>query len=414
MLFSIILSLILPSFVYGVGIGQYNREKQVLFQPGMEKSYGFQLSDSLKINAALDGDLAQYAVIDDPLPGGPPRNIEVNMKLPDFLEPGVHTLYITAMEVPISTATIGGISSVRVGMEVFALYPGKRPLINGLTAKDVNMNDTTSLGLIVTNQGEETIEQAYGNISVYSPEGVLIAELKTGYASIGPYETKTIEAPFDTSMYDLKPGNYKIIGYLSYDNTDYNGSREGTFIIGQMNINIIDYTKELFTNSTNKFLMTLESDWSGDIDDIYARIVLPNGKIAKTPNTAIKKVSQGIKANAEMEAYIETGGLPLGPNEFAVNMYYKNRGDTKKIIVNIIEGTPPEIEKPGVITPTMIFAVLSISILLFVAVYFLVFRKGDRRAPAEDIRQPIIEDKIDQGSTGQGQYSAGDIKPPSL
>lgn len=401
--FSFIFIVILSTFTYGVGIGQYNRERQILFESGMEKTYGFQLSDSLKIDTSVEGDLARYAVINDPLPGGPPRNIEVTLKLPEFLDPGVHILYVVASERPDTEASIGGISSVRVGMEVFALYPGKHPYINNVLAKDININDTSTIQLIMINQGEETIEQAYAEFAVYDQDGKFITSLRSDSKSVAPYETQTLMAVLDTSSLDLKPGTFKVTGNLTYDNTLYPESRESTFIIGEMKVDIIAYTPELFANSTNKFVMTLESDWAGDINDVFGRISLPNGKVIKTPNADLSKPGPGIKASAVLETYIETDGMPLGTNELSIDINYADKVTNQKINVNIVDGKPPEVEKPRIITPMLIFIALSVIIILFVAVYFLVFRKGGSgREPSH---------KQDHGSV---QDSNIDIKPPSL
>jgi hypothetical protein len=407
--FLYILFFILTStMVVGVGIGQYNREKQILFVPGLEKVYGFQLSDSLKIDASLEGDLAQYGTINDPAPGGPARNIEVVLRLPDYLEPGTHTLYIVATEHPSGTATVGGFSSVRVSMEVFALYPGKHPVLKGLVTNDVNVNGSTVLGLFIINYGEEAIDNAHGTISVYNQNNDLVTILNTDSKSIPPYGVETSSGILDTALFNMSPGNYRVVGNLTYDYINYDTLTEGMFIVGEMNINVLSTTTEMFVNSTNKFLITLQSEWTGDIDNIYARITLPNGKAIKTPNVDLYKPSQGVKATATVETYLETEGLELGPQNVEITLFYKGKSSTRNVMVNIVDGKPPVTEKPRIITPMVIFIAISVIIVLFVALYFLVFRKNGGGGSG---RSSSTGSSNTQSTQSQ---PSGDIRPPSL
>jgi hypothetical protein len=403
--FYIFLLIISSSIVISVGIGQFGREGRLIFQPGFEKVYGFQLSDSLNIDAVIEGELAQYAVIDDPNPGGPPRNINVILKLPEFLEPGIHYLYLVANERATGGGMVGGVASVRVGIPVFALYPGKKPVFEGLTLNDGNVGESIKLGIGLINHGEETIEYSNGNISVYDPNGNPLIVLGTESKSVKPYESVTLYSLFDSSKFNLEPGNYRAVGTLYTEGSEYPETKEGIFILGVMNVNIIGSTPELFANSTNKYHIQLESDWSGDIDNVYARINMPNGKTVRSPNVDLSKQGQGVKPGAIIETYVETQGLDLGQHTFDVTIFYKGQTREFKLPVIIIDGKPPEVEKPSIITPMFIFIVISVIIVLFVALYFLVFRKDGGRTGGNNNSSTRIESST---------QSSNDIRPPSL
>lgn len=364
------------AYVFGVGIGQYSNEKEILFQPGIEKTYKFYLFDNAKIHASLEGDLAKYATINDPNPDGPQRNIEVTIKFPDYLEPGVHTLYLVATQATENTAAMGGIASVRTGLRVFSLYPFKHPILNGVAANDLNINEKTTIGLSVTNYGEEAIMGASGIITVYDEYNNTIAILNTDTKSISPYETQTLNSVLDAALYNLSSGTYTAVGNVTYDDANINYTASGKFMVGELNINIVDATKELIVNATNKYYITLESDWAGDINNVYAKITTPKGEIIKTPNLDLVKPGAGRKAAGQLEAYIETKGLDIGPHDFDITVYYEGLTYSKTVTVNIIDGVPPKIEKPNIISNNTAVMILGALIVLSVLTYFLVFNKS--------------------------------------
>lgn len=372
-----IFSLLITTSVSSVGIGQYTTQRLSLFSPGLEKSYTFYVYDSPNIGVTLEGDLIEYATIIDSNPNGGPRNIEVLLKMPEYIEPGMHTMYMVASQVSNGeSASVGGIAQVKTTLNVYALYPGKRPEFQSIVADDLNINEKSAIKLLVVNNGEETVESASGVVTVYDESNNIIAVLHTDSKSVGAFETQTLTTILDASLYNLGVGKYKAIGNLTNDGENADHIMNTTFIVGQLKVDVIDTTPDVIVNATNKYYITLESDWSGDINDVYAKVTMPNGKVLKSPNIDLVKPSQGRKAAGQVEMYMETNGIDIGSYDVDVTVYYRGLTTTKTIKLNIIDGKAPEIEKPRLITPTTIFIGLGILIILFVLVYFLVFRHG--------------------------------------
>jgi hypothetical protein len=174
-------------------------------------------------------------------------------------------------------------------------------------------------------------------------------------------------------------------------------SSQSVFRVGQMNVDIVDSTEDIYVNSTNKYILTIESDWAGSITDVYARITTPDGKSLKTPNVDMISPGGGRKAAAQIETYWETGGLAIGTYNLTITLYYKGLTSNKNVNVNIIEGKAPELEKPKNANSKLGYIIaisIAIAIIVFTGVYFLVFKKGNEPKPksADDI----------------------DIKPPSI
>lgn len=402
--FFLILFLLSSATVCAVGIGQYSREKLILFQPGLEKKYTFYLYDAPHIRGNVLGELAQYTTVIDADPDGGARNIDLVIKLPDYLEPGIHSLTISATEsISGETGSAGAYTSVETHIKVFALYPGKHPDFNEVVANDLNTGEKSVLGLSVTNNGEETVTGASGKITIYDVNNLTVAILNADTKSIGPFETQSLNTVLDAAMYNLTPGKYRAVGTVTYDGLELNYTKESTFIVGSMNLNIVDSTPDIYVNATNKYYMTIESDWAANIDNVYATIRMPDGETVKTPNIDLIKPEQGRKAAGQLEAYLETKGLEVGTYNLDVTLYYKGNTDTKKVKVNIIEGEAPKIDKPKTgINSTTVLIIISVILAIFVAVYFLVIRKGK------------VNSSTSNSPGNDKSFSDKDIKPPSL
>ncbi len=330
------------------------------------------------------------------------RNIIIRIKFPEYLEPGNHILYLVATEATESTATLGGIASVRSGINVFALYPSKHPIFQGVTANDFNINEKGNIYLNVINHGEDAIENAHGTITIYNQEGIQVAVIQTESKSISSFEEVKIPATLDSLAYNLTPGKYTANASLIYDGVLYPSTMLGVFRIGQMNVDLIDSTKEVYINSTNKYILTIESDWAGNINDVYARITTPNGKSLKTPNVDLVSPGGGRKAAAQIETYWETEGLAIGTYDVDITLYYQGLSTTKRIKVNIIEGKAPIIEKPKETNSVMVYAIIILSIIIILVVgYVFMVKKGNNKTNNND------------HSTEKNNETT-DIKPPSI
>lgn len=389
----IFLSIIVCSFATSVGIGQFFSDKIIPFEPGVETELKLSVFDSSKIQVTLEGDLMPYATIIDPNPNGGPRTVTVRLKFPEYLQPGEHTLYLVASEYTGQEASVGGVASVRAGIKAFALYPAKHPTLQGVVASDTNINEKTEIGINVINQGEDPIDVAYGKMRVYNQENNLVAILETDSASITSYQGVSMTTDLDGATYNLTPGIYRVNGTLIYDNIEHPITMEGTFRVGRMNIDVIDSTKEVIVNATNKYKIIIESDWSGTINDVYARITMPNGKSLKTPNVDMISTG-GSKGVAELETYWETENIGTGTYDAEITIYYNGQTSTKKVQVNIINGVAPAIEKKKEINPDLKIGIIAAAVLIvIIIVYLTVFRK--------------------KGSNSTNT-SDGEIKPPSL
>lgn len=384
--------IILPMFTLAVGI-QNGNWGVILFKPNQEYTFNYAVFGAEKIDAVVEGDLAQYASIKDSAPGSGARPITTILTTPATLEPGFHSLLIVAKELPTSETAMGGLAIVKVRIKVLSLYPGKYPLFS-LTVRDMNVGEKGKIDVGILNYGTDTINSAQGQIEIFDPEGKSVTTLYTDKVAVGSNEEVVTSTYLDTAKYALNPGRYRAVGTLLYDGLTYPETSEVNFTIGSLKVDVVDSTKELIVNATNKYTITVESDWSGGIKDVYAKITTPNKKVLKTPNIdLVKPLENNVKATGTLETYWETTGLELGEYDMGIELYYGNKMTQKTVKVKIVDGPKPVIEKPKTLQilgyennkliiynlsiPISMLLMIILALIVMFNVYYFILRKPD-------------------------------------
>ena len=70
--------------------------------------------------------------------------------------------------------------------------------------------------------------------------------------------SESFEASFDTK--GLRPGNYSATANMDFDGMKKTDS--DNFRIGNLNVKVVDYTKELDNSGIKRFDVTVESEWN--------------------------------------------------------------------------------------------------------------------------------------------------------
>ena len=381
--FILLFFFLFPLSVYSTTLTFDNdMNRNFVYSPGLEANleYIFGGADRIRIYF-YDSPIKQYFDIIDPNPDGGPRSVQLSMKLPDTLAPGRYELFLAGRELSESGAMISAVVSMRTRITVLALYPGVYPEWS-LGTNDFNTGEVGSFSVSVNNLGTEQINTVKSSIDIYSPDNVLITTIYTDQQSVPSNTIVNLVASLNTSEFNLAPGIYKAVAHFAYDGIVVNKTIDKTFRIGSMYVDIVDWSKEVIVNVTNKFTMTIRSDWSGNINDVYAKINFPNGKNAKTPNVDLEKFQDG-----SLETYWEVKNLEIGSYDVPVEIFY-NQLSTKKILkVDVINGFPPVIELPKSnslfdnlsfknFNTTYIILIVLVLLLLFNVYYFVFKKKG--------------------------------------
>ena len=356
-------------------------DRFLIYIPGIEKQFGVFIGDVQNFHSYIKTpvEFQDYVTLLDDAQDSGPRGIQAIVRMPPGLKPGKYEIFMGGKEIASPGGMISALTAIQSRITVLSLYPGEYAIFN-LVLGDVGVNESTNFTISVENYGINIINAAQGYIEIYGPDGEFVANITTNVGSVpvktaeNPEAQAILYATFTPATYNLKPGNFHAVGHLIYDGVFAPDSENGDFRVGSLTVKIIDWTRSLYINSTNKFEIKISSDWVGQIDDVYARIITPNHGTIKTPNLDLNRFS-----SATLETYWETDKLELNPYNVTIQLYYAGTMTEKVVEVNMTTGTPPVEERPKsnftltLGTNTIILIVL---VLIFIFnIYFFVFRK---------------------------------------
>lgn len=300
------------------------------FQPNLKNTFTFQFlsDDSSTFDTYVEGDLAQYVTISTShLPPGA-GTVEAKLNLPSRIDvPGVHKIFIGAKEVLPAEQGVGLAANTRGVIFVNVPYPGRYAEIS-LSVDDANVGEDTKLVLAVTSKGEEPIDTD-SRIDIYSNDSGFIETIPLGHNEIQPEESISLEHTLATKSY--KPGDYRAVAHVLYNGND--ATQEVGFRLGELSIEIANYTSIVRKNIINRFLITAKSHWNNNIDNVYADVhVLDQNIEFKTPSVSIARWDQ-----ADLEGFLDTTTLS-NSSSFVVQMdvHYNDKVTTKKARIRFV------------------------------------------------------------------------------
>jgi hypothetical protein len=363
----------------GFAIGMAGGQQFVTLKKGLQVEYNYPIMGAQHMSASIYGtlpNLSKYATLVDPDPRGGDRTLTVKLNFMDELPPGKYKVYIRATEEVDTVGTIVARTAIEAVINVLVLFPGK--FVDWTTsAKDINVNESTYLEVFVRSLGTEKINELKAKFDVYDEQGKLLQTVYSNITSLDSDTTAKLVGSFPATNWPK--GNYYYNASLIWDGKE-EAPKTGIFRIGTLTVNIKGYTKEFIIDAVNLFQVTIESDWSGIIKDVYAEIKTPN-KNLKTPTLDIQDFNQGT-----IETYWDTTGIKEKEVPVTITVVYAGKKTTQDVIV-YINKTGKGVEPPkannfftNLSTTTFI---LVIAILLLVAnfIYFFIrSRKNEKKS----------------------------------
>lgn len=328
----VLVCLILIENVFALGVGPAKVEYN--FEPGMEQTINyFVLEDnpSMEHEISLEGDLAPYVRLDrTSLVGADSFNVKI--KLPERIEkPGKHTIFVVVaqkIDPELIQGAIGTSITMKVVINIYVPYPG-RYLDIDLRGQDVNVGDPLTFELNLESKGEQEV-----TVTPY-------IEVFAGNNSkeVLPFNTRTIKSQekiglqkvLDTSSYN--PGVYKAIAIVDYGVL---AQDEVQFRVGELRIDIINYTKQIEIDKIEKFELEIQSGWNDPIDGAYADVTFFNSSgFSQSFRTTTSTLTPW--ENKKIESYFDTSNFSIGFYNANVTLSYfgKNSGKSSSLIIQV-------------------------------------------------------------------------------
>jgi len=241
------------------------------FEPGFEESFLYKvyaISSDQKTKLYAEGDFSEYVELDkDELIGE--GTFIVKLKLPSYIEkPGKHRIWIVVREEvgdeEVAGSVIATSITIRAAIDVYVPYPG-RYIELALNSNDVNAGEPVEFELDVMSKGSEDVDIS-PKIEIMSSEKT-IETLYFKDRTIKSQEEIKLKKTLDTATYN--PGKYTAIAIVDYGKI---AKAESEFRIGELIINLVNYTKEIVLGGIRGFDIGIESGWNNKIESVHAEV----------------------------------------------------------------------------------------------------------------------------------------------
>lgn len=349
-LISIFISIMVSTkLVSAVGMAGMTTD-YVFFEPGLTRVY--QQTVISNTDKPMDhligvgGDLAQYFTLSTDkifLKPNEQGQFTVTMKLPDYLEPGKYVTKICVVEG--GTRGAGGADGASIGtragvcsiVTVFSPYPGKNADFK-LIVSDTKQGDNATIVMQTTSYGKEIVK-VYGVIEV-APKELRAGEnkfltLRTEERTLKTGETVPLNVSFNTSGMDV--GEYVVNATLYYEINQT--TKNAAFKIGELNIEVLDFTKKVEKDKLNVVNVKVKSLWNAKVDDVYASITIIDPQ-KNAVRTTVKGPLTSVNAweTKNLIIYWDTTGFSAGEYIANVSVHYNNKASFKVDKIKIVEG----------------------------------------------------------------------------
>ncbi len=352
--------LVLISLPLCLCLGITPPKQYAIFQPGLELEYNFNVlaSPEQVIELYAKGEFSDLVIFDKKeLIGGGGFNVKI--KLPNEIKiPGIHKIYIAAGEKVGESGAVGTSVVIQAPIIIFVPYPGKYADIN-FRQNNANLGEEIKFEIETSSMGEEPI-LATAAIDIYSDENK-IDSFNLGTRTIEPQGTYIFVKIINSSI--DKPGNYKSTAAVDYQAGT--AKAESFFRIGQLMINITNFSREAIKGGIKPFKIDVESLWNNPIYNVFAEVyILKNNKTIIDFLTPSVSLSPWEKKT--ITGYFDTEKLGTGEYETKIVLNYADK--------KTLDNGKLEIKSPA---GYMIYII--IGIILLVVLVYIFFRFGIAR-----------------------------------
>jgi hypothetical protein len=393
-LLCVLIIVIAAPFCSAMGLLTTNLRDTLFFKPNLEKTY----SHRFIANCGFTQDYETYVRMYDPtvaanlteyitiepsyfkdIPHGATPPFKVRLKLPEKIDKaGIHEIRVGVRETQTwGGGNIGSRTGAEATIKVIVLYPYKYVQWSFQTS-NANINETARFKVRVQNFGEPFIKNAKATIKLYDTEDKIIKTVYTNSKSIN--STESVDLFADVSTIGMTAGEYKAVAILDYDGNK--SQKDGKFLIGKLDVNLISYTDKFYENSTQKMNIIVQSRWNSKIENLYADVdVLDENKniIEGYSFRTSPDVLDAWKSK-EIKGYFENFGLKQGNYTISISLHFDGKTKTEMGNIEIVEAPEPEKEEISFMSAlTNKTVLISIIIVLLIAniVWFVLKRKKD-------------------------------------
>jgi|GEM_PF-1934738 len=376
-------------------------QRRLVFVPGASYEWEWSIFGAEVLTTSLEGDLAEYATLSDPMPNGSARSVKFSITLPQNATPGYHSLSLLVLEGAPNGGMVGGRAGVRGGIVFIELYPGPYAEIDFQVA-DAAIGAGTKADISYKSWSKVDAPDVYADIVVKDANQTIVLRTTSEHILLPSQETRSIVVPLATKS--LGPGRYS--AEATFHNLQDGLIMTDWFRVGAFDLNLKQHTDRLSAGSLNRFTFVVESNWNEPIKEVFGSVTLAGITSEPSASTVLKPFGE-----APLNVYVDTSAFNLSsnPNGTPVSGTIRvsflgtdGQSSSKEFPITVLivpeqlpetQVTAEELEKPGIFallkenSLLLIYFALILLVLINVVLLFLQWRKNKNK-PDANIRPP--------------------------
>ena len=328
-------------FVNAGSIGISPAKFKIYFEPNLEKTFKFTVGSfnpNQSIQIYVKGDLSQYVNLSRNFLIG--RGIvEAYLKLPEKIDiPGTHRIIMGVIESSGNESSgqvvgVGGLASVQAPIDVVVPYPGKYVEAE-FKINDINEGELAIFDLEIHNLGTLPVI-AKSKIEIYenyedinkTPKKLLTKNLES--KKLKSKEKITITDFLETSKFNA--GFYSIFVTIDYGKLI---SIEDNLKIGQLFIDILDYSYIFEKGKINKFYIETQNLWNSPLSNVYAEVTITiNGTVLESFKTPTQNLDSWEIHN--FTGFFDASNIDPGKYTANIQVFYENKSTSKLVAIYV-------------------------------------------------------------------------------
>lgn len=334
------------------------QENRFDFSPSFEMTFEYFIegAEGKDVDIFLNGDLVDYVEVGR-IKGTKDerRYFTVHMKLPESLEPGLHSVGVGVRElgsINVGNNAINALVEVISPIKIFVPYHGRYIDVEFIT-RNANVGEELEFLFRIKSLGDTNISSLRGEVLIYDFDNSFIERLASEEVSLNSFEERELAVNLDLDGY--KKGDYLAKGIVYYDGEIK--ELNNTFRVGDYFIKIVNLTGVLIKDRLNKFDIGIESDWNGVIENVYG-VVLIFGDDIRTASTGLNAFE-----SRTLSTYVDANNITIGSHPVNVTLYYGDSESFKEGFVDVREREKGLYE---ILSPFVLPAMVLVLILLLV------------------------------------------------
>ncbi|MBW2991067.1 hypothetical protein KY348_05185 [Candidatus Woesearchaeota archaeon] len=303
-----------------------------------------------------------------------PCSVNYTVIMPEsFDTPGLHRAKIKAGEIfdekrEGMIITVVGISML---IDVEVPYPGKYLKFNSFKAVNKEAGEEIPFTAVLVSKGDQVINSAKGVINIYNRFDEIIGTISTNtLINIQPGDKIELTAGWDSGTYEK--GHYHSFIDVIYDGLKTN--KTTSFKLGGLDVELVNYTKEIIIGGIKPLDLFVESLWSERISNLKAKVTVLDNESKELTSFETLTVSLPAWKSTVLKGYLDTEMLDINDYNIRITLLFEDIAKDYDRLISIIE-PPGEKEKKSIFTAKNVLIASAILLIIILLIVYLVISK---------------------------------------